>query len=68
MSEQVIVSQPGKLIIGLTGNISTGKSAVMRMAAQNGALTIDADKVVHEIMDSDAETQAAIAIAFGSEV
>lgn len=59
---------PNKTIIGLTGNIATGKSAVLRMAAQQGALVLDADKLVHEIMDNDASMQAAIAVAFGSEV
>lgn len=58
----------GKLIIGLTGNIATGKSAVTRMAADQGALIIDADKVVHELMNQDSTMQAAIAVAFGSEV
>ncbi len=58
----------GKVIVGLTGNIATGKSAVMRLAQDHGALTIDADKIVHELMDNDATMQAAIAVAFGSEV
>jgi dephospho-CoA kinase len=58
----------GKVIIGLTGNIATGKSAVMQLAHDHGALTIDADKIVHELMDNDATMQAAIAVAFGSEV
>lgn len=65
MSEQ---AWPDKYIIGLTGNIATGKSAVTRLAAEEGALTIDADKVVHEILDSDPEMQAAIAVAFGPEM
>lgn len=58
----------GKVIIGLTGNIATGKSAVMRLAHDHGALIIDADKIVHELMDNDTTMQAAIAVAFGSEV
>lgn len=66
MSEAVQLT--GKLIIGLTGNIATGKSAVMRLAAERDALTIDADKVVHHIMDTDAEMQAGLAVAFGSGV
>ncbi|MCA9994948.1 MAG: dephospho-CoA kinase [Anaerolineales bacterium] len=61
-------NQPPKLIIGLTGNIATGKSAVMRLAASRGALTIDADKVVHDILAHDPSMQAAIAVAFGSHV
>lgn len=60
--------QAGKLIIGLTGNIATGKSAVRRMAASHGALTIDADKIVHDLMDNNEEVQAAIAVAFGSRL
>ncbi len=68
MSEQGGTRLSGKLIVGLTGNIATGKSAVMRLAAAQGALTIDADKVVHELQDHDAEMQAAIAVAFGREV
>ncbi|MBP6802534.1 MAG: dephospho-CoA kinase [Chloroflexi bacterium] len=62
------ITLSGKLIIGLTGNIASGKSAVMRLAAEQGALTIDADKIVHELMDYDAEVQAAVAVAFGPEV
>lgn len=57
-----------RMIIGLTGNIATGKSAVMRLAAERGALTIDADRVVHELLDGDAAIQAAVAEAFGPEV
>lgn len=55
-------------IIGLTGNIATGKSAVMRFAAERGALTIDADRVVHELLDGDTAIQEAVAAAFGPGV
>ena len=55
-------------VIGLTGNIATGKSAVMRLAADHGALTIDADRVVHDLLDGDAAIQAVVAEAFGPEV
>lgn len=68
MSESDGTRLSGKLIVGLTGNIATGKSAVMRLAAENGALVIDADKIVHELQDRDAELQAAIGVAFGREV
>ncbi|MFW6070704.1 MAG: dephospho-CoA kinase, partial [bacterium] len=64
MSEQ----WPNKTIIGLTGNIATGKTAVLDFAAEKGALTLDADKIVHRIMDEDPSMQAAIAVAFGPEV
>lgn len=39
--------KPGKYIIGLTGNIATGKSAVRRMLEQLGAYSIDADSLGH---------------------
>ncbi len=68
MSDGATVQLKNKVIVGLTGNIATGKSAVMRLAADRGALTIDADKVVHQIMEADSTMQAAIALAFGSEV
>lgn len=68
MSEGTTILLQNKLIIGLTGNIATGKSAVMRLAAEHGAFPIDADQVVHEIMETDTTMQAGIAVAFGSEV
>ncbi|MCL4262886.1 MAG: dephospho-CoA kinase [Anaerolineae bacterium] len=58
----------GKVIIGLTGNIATGKSAVMALARDGGALTVDADKIVHELMDQDPKLQEAIATEFTSRV
>lgn len=38
---------PGKYVIGLTGNIATGKSVVRRMLEHLGAYTIDADALSH---------------------
>ena len=40
-------NQPGKFVIGLTGNIATGKSVVRRMLEHLGAYTIDADALTH---------------------
>lgn len=37
----------GKFVIGLTGNIATGKSVVRRMLEHLGAYTIDADSLTH---------------------
>jgi dephospho-CoA kinase len=59
---------PDKTIIGLTGNIATGKSAVMEMAAEKGAFTLDADEIVHRIQDGDSDVQTDIALAFGQQV
>ncbi|MBP9500982.1 MAG: dephospho-CoA kinase [Candidatus Promineofilum sp.] len=54
-----------RIIIGLTGNIATGKSAVMRLAAERGAQVIDADRVVHELLQNDEDIQTAVVTAFG---
>jgi dephospho-CoA kinase len=44
----IIVSNwHGKFVIGLTGNIATGKSVVRRMLEHLGAYTVDADALSH---------------------
>ncbi len=55
-------------IIGLTGNIATGKSAVLRFAAERGAHVIDADKKVHELLNTNSDIQSKIAAAFGEDI
>ena len=59
---------PNKLVVGLTGNIATGKSAVMQFAKERGALTVDTDQIVRQIMDTDNDVQTAVAAAFGPSV
>lgn len=66
MNEQTNIA--GKIVVGLTGNIATGKSAVMRLAAERDALTIDADQVVHEVLNNDTAVQEAVAETFGAQV
>ena len=55
-------------LIGLTGNIGTGKSTVAQMLAALGAETIDADEAAHEVMRAGAPAHAAIIAAFGPDV
>ena len=55
-------------LIGLTGNIGTGKSTVGRILSQLGAEVIDADRVAHEVMRPGTFVYARIVEAFGSEV
>jgi dephospho-CoA kinase len=56
------------IIIGLTGNIGTGKSTVAAMLAGLGADVIDADKVAHEAMRRGTPVHAQIVNAFGPSI
>ncbi len=55
-------------LIGLTGNIATGKSLVAQMLAELGAFVIDADRVAHEVMAPDGPAYDAVIEAFGRDV
>jgi dephospho-CoA kinase len=61
-------SDAAKYIIGLTGNIATGKSLVARLLGELGATVIDADRLVHDLQRKGTPTYAAIVAAFGAEV
>lgn len=56
------------IVIGLTGNIATGKSTVSRYLAQKGAHVIDADVVTHQVMQPDGEAYPAIVAEFGPAI
>ncbi len=55
-------------LIGLTGNIACGKSAVSEILRQHGAFTIDADKVVHSLMQPGGTIYGPVVEAFGTEI
>ncbi len=57
-----------KYLIGLTGNIATGKSTVAHMLRNLGASVIDADALTHELQHKGTPTYAAIVAAFGSTI
>ncbi|HNT54363.1 MAG TPA: dephospho-CoA kinase, partial [Anaerolineaceae bacterium] len=59
---------PGKYVIGLTGNIGTGKSVVRRMLEHLGAYGIDADALVHRAIAKGAPGYQAVVKAFGTWV
>ena len=54
-----------RLIIGLTGNIATGKSTVLEYLRRKGAHIIDADKLAHRAMAPGGPAYAPIVAAFG---
>jgi dephospho-CoA kinase len=56
---------PGKYVIGLTGNIATGKSVVRRMLEHLGAYTIDADALSHRVISKGAPGYQPVLEAFG---
>ena len=57
-----------RFIIGLTGNIASGKSAVASMLTAMGADVVDADRVAHEVLAAGTEETRAVAARFGSGV
>ena len=55
-------------VIGLTGNIATGKSVVLGMLKELGAKTIDADALAHELMRRGSPVWKAVVEEFGPEI
>jgi dephospho-CoA kinase len=56
------------LVIGLTGNIATGKSTVLEYLARRGAYIIDADKLAHQSMAPDGPAYQAVVAEFGAAI
>ncbi|NPV07696.1 MAG: dephospho-CoA kinase [Anaerolineae bacterium] len=54
--------------IGLTGNIATGKTLVLRRLAEHGAFCVDADQVAHEVMERGQPAWADIREHFGESI
>ena len=55
-------------LIGLTGNIGCGKSAVAAMLEELGAEVVDADRLVHQLMEPGTDCWRAIAERFGPAI
>ncbi len=55
----------GKYVIGLTGNIATGKSVVRKMLEHLGAFTVDADALAHQATAKGGPAYAAVVKTFG---
>lgn len=56
---------PGKYVIGITGNIATGKSVVRKMLEHLGAYGIDADALAHRAMAKGAPGYSLVVKNFG---
>ncbi|GAE93003.1 dephospho-CoA kinase [Gracilibacillus boraciitolerans JCM 21714] len=57
------------MIIGLTGNIATGKSTISNMLETKYNIpVIDADKIAREVVEPGEETLSIIAETFGRQV
>ncbi len=54
--------------IGLTGGIATGKSSVGNILQKKGATIIDADKIVHKLMEPEQKLWYDIINAFGDGI
>ena len=54
-------------VIGLTGGVASGKSAVAALLAERGCAAIDADRVGHEVLDRS-DVQKKLVDRFGPSV
>lgn len=57
-----------RILIGLTGNIATGKSTVARFLGELGGVVIDADAIARQVVEPGQPALAEIARAFGEGV
>ena len=55
-------------IVGLTGGIASGKSLVARVFKDLGATVIDADRIVHELLEPDQDAWREVIQYFGQDV
>lgn len=55
-------------VVGLTGGIASGKSAVARLLAARGIPVVDADQVARDVVAPGTEGLAEVVAAFGAEV
>ncbi len=56
------------LLVGLTGGIATGKSTVSGMFRELGVPVVDADAIVHELLDAGGPAVEPVVAAFGEGV
>lgn len=62
------MSGTDRFVIGITGNIACGKSLVLSTLRELGALTIDADRVAHSVMEKGTPAWREIVSHFGDQI
>jgi dephospho-CoA kinase len=56
------------LILGVTGNIASGKSTVAKELARRGAAVLDADQLAREVVESGSAVLKKLVKLFGNEI
>src|SRR4030042_1513988 len=56
------------VVIGLTGNLGTGKTEVAQMLAELGAIVINADELGHELLQYHTQAYTKILATFGKSI
>jgi len=56
------------VILGVTGNIASGKSTVCRELARRGAIVVDADQLAREVVEPGSPVLEQLVAAFGGDI
>ncbi len=56
------------MILGVTGNIASGKSSVCRELARRGAVVVDADQLAREVVAPGSPVLGQLVTAFGEDI
>ena len=56
------------LVLGITGNIASGKSTVSKELAHRGAVVLDADQLAREVVASGSSVLKKVVKLFGTEI
>ena len=56
------------IIVGITGGIACGKTAVSELLADKGAIPINADEIGHQLLKSDSPVIDELIEAFGTKI
>jgi dephospho-CoA kinase len=68
MADGADSAAPRPYVIGVTGNIASGKSTVMSRLAEEGVAAIDADTVYHELIEPGRPLNRALRETFGEAI